>query len=57
MKYDRLLKASLVIGNSIPVLIALIYSIKKGGIPIESLSFKAHATRVRQPRETHTPVI
>ena len=36
MKYVRLLKASLVIGNSIPVLIALIYSIKKGEIPIEA---------------------
>jgi hypothetical protein len=52
MKYVRLLKASLVIGNSIPVLIAMISGIKKGGIPIGSLSFKAHATRVRQPHET-----
>ncbi len=34
MKYVRLLKAAPEIGNSIPVLIALIYSIKKGGIPI-----------------------
>jgi hypothetical protein len=52
MKYVRLLKASLVIGNSIPVLIAMISGIKKGGIPIGSLSFKAHATRVRQPHAT-----